>query len=253
MLRARVIPALLLHDGALVKTRRFGKRRYIGDPANTIRIFNELEVEELMLIDILASRMGRDPDLELLRTVTDECFMPLAYGGGVRTFDQAKAIFEIGVEKVMVNHAALRDPELITRIAEHFGSQAVVVGIDARTPMFGRKSLFSHVARRSESRSIIEWAQEAEARGAGELLVTDVDREGSWTGFDIPFFRSVADAVSIPVIAHGGAASVDDLGEVTRVGGCSAVAVGSLVVFQKKDMGVLVNFPDRPTLNAVLA
>lgn len=252
MLRARVIPALLLHDGALVKTCRFGKLRYVGDPANTIRIFNELEVDELMLIDILASRRRRAPDLELLRTVTDECFMPLAYGGGVRTFEQAKSIFEAGVEKVMINDAALVDPELITRIADHFGTQAVMVGIDARTGLTGGRRLYSHVRKRAWGRGVIEWAQEAEARGAGEILLTDVDREGTWSGFDLPFFKSVAEAVSIPVIAHGGARNVGDIGDVTRAGGCSAAAVGSMVVFQKQDMGVLVNFPERSVLNAAL-
>lgn len=252
MLRARVIPALLLHDGALVKTRRFARPRYVGDPANTIRIFNELEVDELMLIDILATRRGTGPDLETLRTVADECFMPLGYGGGIRTFEHARAVFEIGVEKVMLNSAALADPELITRIATHYGSQAVVVGIDFKRGFGGARRVYRHADRRSTGAQVLDWAREAEDRGAGEILLTDVDREGSWQGYDVEFYRSVATAASIPVIAHGGARSIQDIADVTARGGCGAAAVGSMVVFQKKDMGVLVNFPDQRLLAKAL-
>lgn len=252
MLRARVIPALLLHDGALVKTRRFRKPRYVGDPANTIRIFNELEVDELMLIDILATRRRTGPDLETLKTVADECFMPLGYGGGVQSFDQAKAVFEIGVEKVMINSAALADPELISRIATHYGSQAVVVGIDFARSWSSAKRVYCHTKRRLLHKEVLDWAREVEARGGGEILLTDVDHEGSWSGYDIEFFQEIANQVSIPVIAHGGARNVADIAMVTSGGGCGAAAVGSMVVFQKKGMGVLVNFPDQSLLRAAL-
>jgi cyclase len=251
MLRSRVIPALLLHDGALVKTRRFARPRYVGDPANTIRIFNELEVDELMLIDILATRRRTGPDLETLRTVADECFMPLGYGGGVTTFDQARAVFEIGVEKVMLNAAALDDPELITRIATHYGSQAVVVGIDFRRAG-GRERVYRHVDRKVLKTPVLDWALEAQARGAGEILLTDVEREGTWSGYDAGFMGMIAAGLTIPVIAHGGARSIDDIAEVTVGRGCGAAAIGSMVVFQKKDMGVLVNFPDAAKLRHAL-
>lgn len=252
MLKARVIPVLLLRNESLVKTTRFGRFRYIGDPANTVRIFNELEVDELMFLDITATREGRGPNLTVLREVADECFMPLGYGGGVRSLDDAKAIFDTGFEKVALNAAALADPALITRIADRYGSQAVVVSIDVRANLWGTSRVYEHQRRRTTLRSPVEWAREAEARGAGEILLTDVNREGGWSGFNLPLVRQVADAVSIPVIAHGGARDLSDIGAAVHEGHASAIALGSMVVFQKKDMGVLVNFPAPSDLARVL-
>lgn len=253
MLSARVIPVLLLRNESLVKTRRFGRFQYIGDPANTVRIFNELEVDELMFLDITATREGRGPNLTVLREVADECFMPLGYGGGVRSLEDAKAIFDTGIEKVALNAAVLADPALITRIADRYGSQAVVVSIDVRSNLWGECRVYEHQRRRTSTRAPDDWAKEVESRGAGEILLTDVSREGTWTGFNLPLVRQIADAVSIPVIAHGGARDLSDVGAVVSEGHASAVAVGSMVVFQKKDMGVLVNFPAPADLARVLA
>ena len=253
MLKARVIPILLLRNESLVKTRRFGRFQYIGDPANTVRIFNELEVDELMFLDITATREGRGPNVTVLREVADECFMPLGYGGGVRSLDEAKAVFDTGFEKVSINAAALADPALITRIADRYGSQAVVVSIDVRANLWGGSRVYEHQRRRTGAWAPVDWAKEAESCGAGEILLTDVNREGAWTGFNLPLVREVADAVSIPVIAHGGARDLTDIGTVVSEGHASAVAVGSMVVFQKKDMGVLVNFPAPADIARVLA
>lgn len=253
MLRTRVIPVLLLRNESLVKTERFGRFTYVGDPANTVRIFNELEVDELIFLDITATREGRRPNLGVLKDVADECFMPLGYGGGVRTIEDAKSVFDIGFEKIAINSAALSNPALITEVADRYGSQAVIASIDVRRKLFSSTWVFTHVNRRLAPIRPVDWAKEVEARGAGEILLTNVDREGTWSGFDIETVREIADAVSIPVIAHGGAGSVADIGAAVHQGHASAAALGSMVVFQKKGMGVLVNFPDPARLAEVLA
>jgi len=251
-LRTRVIPVLLLRDESLVKTVRFDKFSYVGDPCNTVRIFNELEVDELMFLDITASREGRGPNLTLLADIADECFMPLGYGGGVQSVAQAKSVFDIGFEKICVNTAAFDRPELLTELARQYGSQAVVASIDVKSGLLGRATVRSQSGRRNTGRDPVSWAVEVERRGAGEILLTSIDREGSWEGFDLDLVSRVADAVSIPVIAHGGAGSVEDIGRVVKQAHASAVALGSLVVFQRQGMGVLVNFPDARQLEAVL-
>ena len=253
MLRTRVIPTLLLHDESLVKTVRFGRFRYIGDPCNTVRIFNELEVDELAFLDISATKVGRGPNFELLADIATECFMPLSYGGGMRTFGDAARVFETGFEKVVINTHAFQHPELITEIANVYGTQAVVASIDVVRTMFGGERVVSNSGSRKQGVDPVSWAVEMERRGAGEILLTAVDREGTCSGFDIDLIRRVSEAVSIPVIAHGGAGTVEDIGRAIHEGGASSVALGSMIVFQKKDFGVLVNFPEPAALEAVLA
>ena len=252
MLRTRIIPALLLRNESLVKTVRFGRFTYVGDPCNTVRIFNELEVDELVFLDIAATREGRAPNLKVLADIANECFMPLGYGGGIRALDQAKAIFDIGFEKVVINTRAVEKPEFIAELAAQYGSQAVIASIDVKQGLGGRKLVRTCSGRRRTSRDPVAWAKEVEARGAGEILLTSIDREGTWSGFDLDLVKSVADAVRIPVIAHGGGGSVEHIGDAVKRAGASAVALGSMVVFQKKGMGVLVNFPDRKQLERVL-
>jgi cyclase len=253
VLRTRVIPCLLLKDGGLVKTVRFRNPGYVGDPINTVRIFNELEVDELAFLDISASVEGRQPNYELLRDIANECFMPLAYGGGIRDLAAGERILQIGFEKLVLNTAALETPELIGALARKFGSQAVIVAIDARRKLLGGYRVEMRSATKHDPRSPVEWAREAEALGAGEILLTSIDREGTWSGFDLELLARVAAAVNIPVIANGGAGSVADIGAAIRQGRASAVGLGSMVVYQSKGMGVLVNFPDRATLEAQLA
>lgn len=244
MLRTRIIPALLLRGESLVKTRRFGPFTYVGDPCNTVRIFNELEVDELIFLDIMASRSGAVPNFALLADIADECFMPLGYGGGITSLKDAERVLKTGFEKVAVNSAALNNPGLITSLAEVFGSQSVIASMDVRKSIFGAYEVRAVSGTRGTGRDPVEWAQEVESRGAGEILLTSIDREGTYEGFEIDLVSRVADAVSIPVIAHGGAGTPDDIDKVVSRGGASAVALGSLVVFQKKGMGVLVNFPE---------
>lgn len=251
MLRTRVIPVLLLRGESLVKTVRFDRYTYVGDPCNTVRIFNELEVDELCFLDITATREGREPNLALLADIADECFMPLSYGGGVRSFAQAEAVFKIGFEKVIVNTAFAECPGLLAGIARHFGSQAAVVSIDVSRDLLGRPRVRTRAGRHALPQDPVAWAREAEEQGAGEILLTAIDREGTWSGFDLELLAEVSRAVSVPVIAHGGAGRLSHLGEAVRAG-ASAIALGSMVVFQKQGMGVLVNFPSAEELECQL-
>jgi cyclase len=252
MLQTRVIPALLLRDGALVKTIKFKKPSYIGDPINTVRIFNELEVDELCFLDITATNEKRQPNLKILAEIANECFMPLAYGGGLNEFETVKAIFSIGFEKVVLNSVMHSKPILITEVAEYFGNQAVVASIDVKKNLFGKYEVWSHAGKANTKKNPIAWAQEVEKLGAGEILLTSIDREGTWSGFDTDLIEKVTNAVDIPVIAHGGAGSLEHIEQAVKDGHANAVALGSMVVYQQRGMGVLVNFPDQQKLMKVL-
>jgi cyclase len=243
MLRTRIIPCLLLRGESLVKTVKFDKFGYIGDPLNTCRIFNELEVDELAFLDITASREKRGPNFIILQEITNECFMPLSYGGGIRDLETAERIFQIGFEKIVLNTVTFENPGFITDLANAFGTQSVIVAIDVRKNLFGRYAVCSLSGTRKHPQDPVAWAREMESCGAGELLLTAIDREGTWEGFDLEVIRQVTDAVTIPVIAHGGAGSFNDIDRAVHQGRASAVALGSMVVYQKKGYGVLVNFP----------
>ena len=241
-LRTRIIPCLQVRNGSLVKTRQFGKFGYIGDPANTCRIFNECEVDELAIVDITATTDGRGPDLELLTELAEECFMPVAYGGGITTVHQAEQILRLGMEKVIIGSAAYDNPALLTEISAAFGAQCLVVAIDVKTQWLRGKTCFARSGKKSMALDPVEWARRVQDAGAGEILLTSVDREGTWDGFDHDLIASVAKAVDIPVIAHGGAGQKADIVRAVNESGASAVALGNVVVYQKRDMGVLVNF-----------
>lgn len=252
MLRTRIIPCLQLIDQSLVKTIQFNKYSYIGDPINTVRIFNELEVDELCFLDIRATVEKRQPNLKILSEIANECFMPLSYGGGVRDAETAKKILSIGFEKIVINTAAFTDPTLITKIAEHSGKQSVIGSIDIKKSLLGKYQVYIHDGTKKTDLDSVGWAQKLESLGAGELLVTAIDRDGTWKGFDIELTKMISAAVSIPVIANGGAGKIEHIGQVVHESNASAVALGSMVVYQNKDMGVLVNFPDRGKLAELL-
>lgn len=243
MLRTRIIPCLQLRHGSLVKTRQFGKFEYIGDPANTCRIFNECEVDELAIVDIAASVDGRGPEFKVLEELADECFMPVAYGGGITDIREAERVLRLGMEKVIIGTAAFERPELMTEIADAFGSQCLIAAIDV-AGADGRWRCRSRSATVDQSPSPVDWARRMEDFGAGEILLTSIEREGTWSGFDKALIAAVSEAVDIPVIAHGGAGADRDIVDAVDECGASAVALGSMVVFQKKGMGVLVNFPE---------
>ncbi len=243
---------LLLREESLVKTTQFRNFVYVGDPANTVRIFNELEVDELLFLDIQASKKKRGPDLQMLRDIADECFMPLGYGGGIKGLDEAKAIFDIGIEKIAINTQAFENPLLIEQLAQQYGSQAVIVSIDYKYNIFGNPRVKIFGGTKNTDLHPIEWAREVEQRGAGEILLTAMNCEGTWSGFDQELIKKVTNQVSIPVIAHGGAGTVDHIQKVVKEADAAAVGLGSMVVFQKKGMGVLVNFPEKQELKDIL-
>lgn len=252
MLKTRIIPCLLLRNESLVKTIRFKKFDYIGDPANTCRIFNELEVDELAFLDIAASRENRGPNFKILQEIADECFMPLSYGGGIRDLNTAERIFNIGFEKIVLNTYPFDNPTIINDFSKAFGSQSIIIAIDIRKKISGKYKAYSLSGTKKHKCDPLVWAKEVEDRGAGEIILTSIDNEGTWKGFDLELVRMIADGVLIPVVANGGAGSIRDIGDAVHQGHASAVALGSMVVYQKKNMGVLVNFPDKDDLKRAL-
>lgn len=253
MLPARVIPCLLLRGNGLVKTVRFRDPVYIGDPTNAVRIFNDKEVDELVFLDIVASREGHGPNFELLARITSECFMPLCYGGGVRTISQMRQLFALGVEKVALNTAAIERPDLVREAADDFGSSSVVAAIDVRRRLLGGYEVVALGGRRRTGLDPVALAVQMERQGAGEVFLNSVDRDGTMTGYDIDLVRSVSAALSIPVIACGGAGSLHDLARVISEGGASAAAAGSMFVFHGRHRAVLITYPSQAELKHALA
>jgi len=245
----RIIPCLLISEGRLVKTVQFKNPQYIGDPVNTVRIFNELEVDEMCFLDIDATREGREPDMDLLQQLSDECFMPLAYGGGIRSMETAKALFRTGFEKLVLNTVALTNKDLVRELAQRYGSQSIVVSIDVSKNLFGQYSVRNNAGIKADPRRLAEELQEL---GAGEILLTSVKQEGSWKGFDIELTKSIGAAVDIPVIAHGGGGSAEQIAQLVKETGVGGVALGSMLVFQRQGKGVLINFP-KEKIEAALA
>ncbi len=250
MRRIRVIPALLVEKGRLVKTLKFGARTYVGDPVNTVKILNDKQVDELLMLDIGATRYGSKPDMKMITEIASECFMPLAYGGGITELDQAKRIFAVGVEKVVVNAALFHHPKLIGEIATIYGAQAVVVSIDAKKGMFGGYSTVTHGGAKKTPMNPVQAAKRAVELGAGEIMISNVDHDAVMKGYDIDLIRAVADAVPVPVIAAGGAGSTADFVAAVTEGHASAVAAGALFVFRGPHRAVLVNYPNRAVLKA---
>jgi imidazole glycerol-phosphate synthase subunit HisF len=244
----RVMPCLLLRGEGLYKTVRFDKARYVGDPRNAVRIYNEKEVDELILLDIAATRDGSAPQFDLVREIVSEAFMPVGYGGGIRSVDDARRMLSLGVEKIVICTSAIQNPALVREAADAFGSQSVVVCLDVRKSLLGRYEVCTHGGARRTGRSPVEFARAMQAAGAGELMVHAIDRDGTQDGYDLELIRSVADAVPVPVVACGGARDVGDLVAAVRRGGASALAAGSLFVFHGRHRAVLINFPSRAEL-----
>lgn len=248
-----MIPVLLLRGSGLVKTTKFQDPSYVGDPINAVKIFNEKEVDELALLDISATPEGHAPRLQAIAAIAGECFMPLCYGGGIRDTRTAEAILNLGVEKVALNTAAAENPGLVTEAAKAFGSQSIVVSIDVRKTLFGKYEVCTRGAVRGLKQDPVSYARRMEELGAGELLLAAVDRDGTQLGYDLDLVRRVTSAVSVPVVAVGGAGSVTDLVGAVREGGASAAAAGSLFVYQGKHRAVLITYPDRAVLEEAFA
>lgn len=254
MLRPRIIPCLLVHDGGLVKTVRFAEPKYVGDPINAVRIFNEKEVDELIVVDIDATVLGKEPDYSLIANLAAECRMPLSYCGGVRTPEQVERIISLGVEKVAISSAAINRPELIAESAQRVGNQSVVVVLDARKMAFSdRYELFTHNGRRATGLDPIEFARKAGALGAGEIIINSIDQDGVMKGYDMTLIDQLREAVNVPISAVGGAGSLADLENLIRRHGIIGAAAGSLFVFKGKFRAVLIQYPSRTDKDALCA
>lgn len=245
MLATRLMPCLLMSNGALVKTVKFKNPTYVGDPVNAVRIFNQKEVDELILLDIEATTQHRGIDFDTLEKVVSECFMPICYGGGVRSIEDMRRLFNLGIEKVSLGAAAFDNPDLIRQAASEFGNQAIVVSLDVKKGLLGGYTARTLNGTKDTKMSPAIAAKYLENLGAGEIILYSIDRDGTWSGFDLKLIEEVVNAVRVPVVATGGAGSLDDIKVAVQEGGASAVAIGSMAVFQGKDLGVLIKFPSR--------
>lgn len=250
MLRPRIIPVMLLKGRGFYKTKQFRAPVYIGDPINTFRIFCEKEVDEIVVLDIEATNNGRGPRLDLIEDIASECFMPMAYGGGVRTIEQARSILRLGVEKIVLNSVALEEPEVISRIADLAGSSSVVVSIDAKKKMLGGYDSYIRGGTKRTGLDPMALARQAEQLGAGEILINSIDRDGTMKGYDLVLIEQVAKAVRVPVVACGGCGSIDDL-ESALDASASAAAAGSFFVFHGRHHAVLVSYPSAEELSQI--
>jgi cyclase len=253
VLRPRIIPCLLVKDGGLVKTVRFASPKYIGDPINAVRIFNEKEVDELIVLDIDATRLHREPEYGLIGHLAAECRMPLCYGGGVTAVEQARRIIGMGVEKVAFSAAAAENPRLIGDIATAVGSQSVVVVLDVRKEKNGRWEVWTHNATKPTGREPDELAKQAEKLGAGEIVLNSIDNDGVMEGYDLELARRVRDCMSLPLTVLGGAGSLGDIRRLIEEFGLIGAAAGSLFVFKGVYRAVLINYPTRAEKDKLVA
>lgn len=251
MLKTRVIPCLLLKGRGLVKTIQFDKPTYIGDPINAVKIFNEKEVDELVFLDIDASKEHRGPNFSLLKDITDECFMPLAYGGGVTTVEQVKELLKVGVEKIVVNTSVFENPKFVEEAVKIFGSSTIVGSMDVKRNLFGKSQVYIRGGSKSTKISPLDYVKRLESLGVGEVFLNSIDQDGKMNGYDIPLISSLASVVSVPLVASGGAGSVSDFKK-AKDAGASAVAAGSMFVFKGQNRAVLISYPSIGDLEKVL-
>jgi cyclase len=251
MFRPRVIPTLLLSNNGLVKSEKFANHRYIGDPINAVHLFNELKVDELCFLDINATREKRLVDLELLKRIADEANMPFGAGGGIRTLDDIKEILRVGAEKVVISTFAIESPDFITQAAYEFGSSTISICIDVKRKLLGKYGMFIHNGGRSLDLNPVDFARKIEDFGAGEIIVNSIDRDGTMEGYDVSIIRSISESVTIPVVALGGAGSMEDFKKAIEEGAASAVAAGSFFIFKGKRRAVLINYPGSESFDSL--
>jgi len=247
MLRPRIMPCLLLKDGSLVKTVNFKNPSYIGDPVNAIKIFNGKEVDELVLIDISKKSIPFD----VIRKITRECFMPLCYGGNVKTLEDMRKLFQLGIEKIIINTLLFENPDLIRKAIKLFGSQSIVASVDVKKNFWGVSKIYRHSHKKTINLSPIEYIRQLEDLGVGEILLYSVDRDGTWEGMDIELINQVSNKTHLPVISCGGVGSIKDI-EDGILNGSSGVAIGSMCVYSKKNMGVLIKFPKQNDIEQII-
>lgn len=252
MLYPRIIPCLLVKDKGLVKTIIFKNPKYVGDPINAVRIFNEKEVDELMVIDIDATSEKREPDYRMIEHLAAECRMPLAYGGGVTKSDQVERIIQLGVEKVAISSAAIENPTLVTDAAERVGNQSVVVVLDVRKRFLGGKyEVFTHNGQKATGKDPLELAMQMEKLGAGEIIINSINHDGMMKGYDLTLVEKIRDSISVPLTVLGGAGSLHDIGQLIKKFGAIGAAAGSLFVFKGIYKAVLINYPNRIEKEAI--
>ena len=253
MRRIRVIPTLLIDSNSgLVKTIKFGKRTYLGDPINAVKIFNEKEVDELVLLDIDASKQNREPNYSLIEEIVSEAFMPIGYGGGIHSMSHAEKLFRCGLEKLVISSALYTQPELVKQLASRYGAQSVVASLDVKKNWLGRYRLTSVSGTITYNQDIAAWARKLADSGAGEVLIQAINRDGTCTGYDLGLLKVVSESVGIPVIASGGARNISDMLAAVQQGGSSAVAAGSMFVYQGSARGILINYPSQQQLRTEL-
>ncbi len=244
MLKRRIIPCLLLKDEALVKTIQFNKFSYIGDPINAVKIYNDCEVDELIILDISATTEGKKPNISLIKKIVDECFIPLAYGGGVKTIEQMEQIFQIGVEKISLNSLLFENPEVVRQAVAKFGAQAIIASIDCKKNIWGSYEVFLRNGKVKVKMKFDEVLMYIDNLGIGEILINDIQRDGEMKGYNIELIKMCMERINVPVIGLGGAGNLEHLREAFKTG-VPALAAGSLFVYKSEFRGVLINYPNK--------
>ena len=251
-MRFRIIPVLLLKNGGLYKGVKFKDHKYVGDPLNAVKIFNEKEVDELVFLDINATTNNRAPNLAFLKDIASECFMPLAYGGGINSVDMIREILKAGIEKVIVNSAAVKNPQLVAEASQYFGRSTIVASIDVKKNFLGKPQVYINSGLEKTNLNYLEWAKNLEGLGVGEIIINSIDQDGTLNGYDLELVRQVTSVVSVPVIAAGGGRNMKDFVSVCSTYGASAAAAGASFVFHGKHKAVLITYPsEREIPNAL--
>lgn len=253
MENVRVIPVLLLKNMGLYKSVKFKDLKYVGDPINALKIFNQKEVDEMVFLDITATVTNREPNYQMLADIASECFMPLCYGGGIKTVEQIEKILYTGVEKVSLNSIAYGNPTIVKEAAKRFGTSTIVVSIDVKSVFLAGHKVFTNSGTFNTKKDPVEYARQMEDLGAGELLVNSIDADGTMKGYDLEMIQKVSSAVDIPVIACGGAGSVQHMYDAVNTAGASAVAAGSFFVFQGRHRAVLITYPNKKEFEVLQA
>lgn len=253
MLRPRIIPCLLVHQKGLVKSVNFKNYKYVGDPLNAVRIFNEKEVDELIVLDIDASVENREPDFKMIENLAAECNMPICYGGGIKTIEQAQKIFSLGVEKIAISSAIINDSSLIKKMVEIVGSQSIVVVLDVKKSFFGNYEIYIHNGKVKTDKNLLAFVKELETLGVGEIIINSIDQDGVMKGYDFNLIEKVRNTINIPITVLGGAGSLVDIQKLISKFGLIGSAAGSLFVFKGIYKAVLINYPSRTEKDLLIA
>lgn len=252
MLYPRIIPCLLVHNKGLVKTIKFKDPKYVGDPINAVKIFNEKEADELMVLDIDATRDNREPDYKMIENLARECRMPLCYGGGIKTAEQAQRIFNLGVEKIAISSIAIENQKVIKEIASQVGNQSVVVVLDVKKKLFGGYDVYTHNGKNKSKVDLIKLVEEIQELGIGEIVLNSIDHDGEMKGYDFHLIEMLRPLIHVPLTVLGGAGSLDDVGQLIKKYGIIGASAGSLFVFKGKYRAVLISYPNEDEKNTLI-